>query len=177
MLRRDAFGRSLGSKEAEDEEAEKSCLYRMLRVLGWLAFMAIICAEAYALILTANTTQRHLSVPERNSMLAGEAFLVPLCEIFQFLEDVVAVKINAAMSAGDVHLVRPTLIMGVTGGMLCGTLAAATATLLCSWPAALQWLLAPYSIHDAYLECSLVPKGPDAAALARKYLLLQACLV
>ena len=43
-------------------------------------------------------------------MLAADAFLVPLVEIFQFLEDVVAVKISAAMAVGEIHLVRPILV-------------------------------------------------------------------
>ena len=136
--------------------------------------MAFIAAEVYCAILIANATQRALTVPERNSMLAADAFLVPLVEIFQFLEDVVAVKISAAMVTGETHLVRHILIMGVVGGILCGTVAASIATAICSWPAAIQWILAPYSMHDSYLQCPLVPQGPAAADSARMYWLLQA---
>ena len=146
----------------------------MLRILAGLAIMAFIAAEVYCAILIANATQRALTVPERNSMLAADAFLVPLVEIFQFLEDVVAVKISAAMVTGETHLVRHILIMGVVGGILCGTVAASVATAICSWPAAIQWILAPYSMHDSYLQCPLVPQGPAAADSARMYWLLQA---
>ncbi|OLP77508.1 hypothetical protein AK812_SmicGene42421 [Symbiodinium microadriaticum] len=189
LCRRLGFTRSKASEEESAEEASESqedseedepessqtgvCVRRVLRILAGLAIMAFIAAEVYCAILIANATQRALTVPERNSMLAADAFLVPLVEIFQFLEDVVAVKISAAMVTGETHLVRHILIMGVVGGILCGTVAASVATAICSWPAAIQWILAPYSMHDSYLQCPLVPQGPAAADSARMYWLLQ----
>eukprot|EP00439_Symbiodinium_sp_Y106_P065242 s1446_g10.t1 len=168
---------SQDQEDSEDDEPESTdsgvCVRRVLRILACLAIMAFIAAEVYCAILIANATQRALTVPERNSMLAADAFLVPLVEIFQFLEDVVAVKISAAMVTGETHLVRHILIMGVVGGILCGTVAASIATAICSWPAAIQWILAPYSMHDSYLQCPLVPQGPAAADSARMYWLLQ----
>lgn len=189
LCRRLGFTRSKASEEESAEEASESqedseedepessqsgvCVRRVLRILAGLAIVAFIAAEVYCAILIANATQRALTVPERNSMLAADAFLVPLVEIFQFLEDVVAVKISAAMVTGETHLVRHILIMGVVGGILCGTVAASVATAICSWPAAIQWILAPYSMHDSYLQCPLVPQGPAAADSARMYWLLQ----
>ncbi|CAE7036234.1 SEP1 [Symbiodinium sp. CCMP2592] len=168
---------SQDQEDSEEDEPESTdsrvCVRRVLRILACLAIMAFIAAEVYCAILIANATQRALTVPERNSMLAADAFLVPLVEIFQFLEDVVAVKISAAMVTGETHLVRHILIMGVVGGILCGTVAASIATAICSWPAAIQWILAPYSMHDSYLQCPLVPQGPAAADSARMYWLLQ----
>eukprot|EP00438_Fugacium_kawagutii_P019892 Skav227769 [mRNA] locus=scaffold1237:16665:25525:+ [translate_table: standard] len=72
--------------------------------------------------------------------------------VLHCLEDVVTVKVMAAVGSGAVG--------------------AGCATALCSWPAALRWLLAPYAMHDSALGCSLVPKGDDAADMAKQYLLL-----
>mmetsp|Transcript_4081 Transcript_4081/g.9537 ORF Transcript_4081/g.9537 Transcript_4081/m.9537 type:complete len:634 (-) Transcript_4081:124-2025(-) len=168
-------GTEESTEEASTEESEeRRCSPKRCKGIAVAVALALVLgAEIYMMTLIAPITQRLLPVPARNSMIAADAFLVPTAEIFQFLEDVVTVKINSAMGAGDIQLVRPTLIMGVVGGAVCGIVAASLAMAICSWPAALQWLLAPYTLHDSYLGCPLVPEAAAAAELARAYLLLQ----
>ncbi|CAK9013278.1 Hypothetical protein SCF082_LOCUS11868 [Durusdinium trenchii] len=160
--------------EAETGEEAEPCWRNGLRVLLRVLLVIGFAAELMMLTFTARITQKLLDVPMRNSMMAGEAFLMPVREIFQFLEDVVTVKIMAAVRAGSLAAVRPILSLGVLGGALCGVVAALCITAILSWPAALRWLLAPYAMHEDSLACPLVPKGDDAAATAKMYLLLSA---
>lgn len=157
--------------DSDDEEEEPSRCRKTVGILTCVGFCLAISFECYLITFSANITQRLLSVPLRNSMLAGDAFLVPLREIFQFLEDVVTVKVMAAIGSGNVGAVRSVLMLGVFGGVFFGIVAAGCATALCSWPAALRWLLAPYAMHDSALGCPLVPKGDEAAEMAKQYLL------
>eukprot|EP00434_Breviolum_minutum_P022948 symbB.v1.2.020244.t1/scaffold1693.1/size105633/14 len=180
------------SEDDEDQDEEPSRCRTFVACLTCVGFSLAIGAECYLMILTANITQRLLTVPLRNSMLAGDAFLVPLREIFQFLEDVVTVKVMAAIGSGATGAVRPILQLGVFGGAFFGIVAALCATLLCSWPSALRlqeiqkaddrspkalksstrWLLAPYTVHDSALGCPLIPEGDEAANMAKNYLVL-----
>lgn len=158
-------------EDSDDDEEEPSRCRKTVGILTCVGFCLAISFECYLITFSANITQRLLSVPLRNSMLAGDAFLVPLREIFQFLEDVVTVKVMAAIGSGNVGAVRSVLMLGVFGGAFFGIVAAGCATALCSWPAALRWLLAPYAMHDSALGCPLVPKGDEAAEMAKQYLL------
>lgn len=157
--------------DSNDDEEEPSRCRKTVGILTCVGFCLAISFECYLITFSANITQRLLSVPMRNSMLAGDAFLVPLREIFQFLEDVVTVRVMAAIGSGNVGAVRSVLMLGVFGGAFFGIVAAGCATALCSWPAALRWLLAPYAMHDSALGCPLVPKGDEAAEMAKQYLL------
>ncbi|CAK9027074.1 unnamed protein product [Durusdinium trenchii] len=157
--------------EAETGEEAEPCWRNGLRVLLRVLLVIGFAAELMMLTFTARITQKLLDVPMRNSMMAGEAFLMPVREIFQFLEDVVTVKIMAAVRAGSLAAVRPILSLGVLGGALCGVVAALCITAILSWPAALRWLLAPYAMHEDSLACPLVPK---ACRAAKMYLLLSA---
>jgi len=160
------------SEDDEDQDEEPSRCRTVVACLTCVGFSLAIGAECYLITLTANITQRLLTVPLRNSMLAGDAFLVPLREIFQFLEDVVTVKVMAAIASGATGAVRPILQLGVFGGAFFGIVAALCATALCSWPSALRWLLAPYTVHDSALGCPLIPEGDEAANMAKNYLVL-----
>ena len=54
-----------------------------------LAFFSLgaLQVTVFVSIAMASSTQLALPVPERNSMLAAMAFLTPVKDIFQFLED------------------------------------------------------------------------------------------
>eukprot|EP00435_Cladocopium_sp_Y103_P071740 s894_g38.t1 len=78
--------------DSDDEEEEPSRCRKTVGILTCVGFCLAISFECYLITFSANITQRLLSVPLRNSMLAGDAFLVPLREIFQFLEEFYVLK-------------------------------------------------------------------------------------
>ena len=52
-------------------------------------------------IFMKDSVQRALVVTSRNVLMSSEAFLVPYKEIFQFIEDIVSVRVNYALRSGD----------------------------------------------------------------------------
>ena len=52
-------------------------------------------------IFMKDSIQRALIVTSRNVLMSSEAFLVPYKEIFQFIEDIVSVRVNYALTRGD----------------------------------------------------------------------------
>ncbi|CAE7750741.1 unnamed protein product, partial [Symbiodinium pilosum] len=142
-----------------------------LNLLG--VYLGVI-ATVIVGIAMAESTQLALPVPERNSMLAATAFLTPVKDIFQFLEDTTTVKITHAMGVGDISGVRSIFKMGVLGGLACGVVGAALMTLLAYWPTAIEVLLAPGS-SQAQREnpgCHLLPSATEVVATARGLWLL-----
>ncbi|OLQ11292.1 hypothetical protein AK812_SmicGene4848, partial [Symbiodinium microadriaticum] len=122
-----------------------------------------VIASTVVGIAMAQSTQLALPVPERNSMLAATAFLTPMKDIFQFLEDTTMVKITHAMGVGDFSAVRSIFLLGVFGGLACGVVGASLMTLLAYWPTAIEVLLAPGSAQ-AQLEnpgCDLLPSATE----------------
>eukprot|EP00930_Biecheleria_cincta_P027572 TRINITY_DN19344_c0_g1_i1.p1 TRINITY_DN19344_c0_g1~~TRINITY_DN19344_c0_g1_i1.p1 ORF type:complete len:685 (-),score=108.37 TRINITY_DN19344_c0_g1_i1:533-2512(-) len=169
--------------EQGDEDEGKACLLRRCAtcvqrnwkfVLGLLALVVVIALEVAVAVLLASLTQEKLSVTSRNALLATDSFLVPVREIFQFLEDAVTVKINVAIGAGRTQEVKPILSMGISGGAALGSVAAAIVTGICYWPAAIDWLVAPYSLVDAELHCSVSHAISDVVESAKPYILLRA---
>ena len=77
------------------------------------------------MISLANLTQEKLPLPVRNSQMAADAYLSPLREVFQFLEDVMTVHINVAIGMQATEVVRSSLLLGVGSGLLLGSIAAA----------------------------------------------------
>lgn len=133
-----------------------------------------VIASTVVGIAMAQSTQLALPVPERNSMLAATAFLTPMKDIFQFLEDTTMVKITHAMGVGDFSAVRSIFLLGVFGGLACGVVGASLMTLLAYWPTAIEVLLAPGSAQ-AQLEnpgCDLLPSATEVVATARGLWLL-----
>ena len=47
--------------------------------------------------------QKVLAPAQRSSALAADAFLAPMEEVFEFLEDVITVRIGYALGAGRYH--------------------------------------------------------------------------
>ena len=60
----------------------------------------------------------------------AEAFLIPYKEVFQFVEDIVNVKINYTLNSGDFEAVNSLLHLGIAGSMLTGVLASGIASIL-----------------------------------------------
>jgi len=126
-------------------------------------------------VMIATSSQAKLTVPQRNSMIAADAFLTPVKEIFQFLEDTVTVKITYAMAQNDSEAVNAVLIVGVVGGAIMGAIAALGTTALAYWPAAIAVLLAPGADRHQtdFPGCGLVPSAETMVLEARSYWVLR----
>lgn len=122
----------------------------------------------------ASSTQLALPVSDRNSMLAAMAFLTPVKDIFQFLEDTTTVKITLALGANDYSSIRPIAVLGVLGGLLAGLLGALLMTCLAWWPSVIEVLLAPGSSEALTQnpQCQLLPSPDTVVDTARQLWLL-----
>lgn len=126
-------------------------------------------------VVMSKQTQLALTVQSRNAMLATEAFLEPVKDIFQFLEDATTVKITYAIGSGNYGPVRTIAFMGVLGGLATGAVAAVLMTGMTYWSAAMEVLVAPGSSMDLdlYPGCSLMQAPADIAMTARSLWLLK----
>ena len=66
----------------------------------WIGTTAFVVVP----IFMKQSIQEQLTVSSRNVLQSAEAFLVPYKEIFQFVEDIVSVKINYALSSRNKSL-------------------------------------------------------------------------
>lgn len=105
-------------------------------------------------------------------MLAADAWLTPIGEVFQFLEDAMTVKISFAMATGQVRRVKVLLIVGVLGGLATGVFAATLLTVMSFIEPLIRALLVPYSV--AGTGCSLIPTAKEIVLDSRSYWLLNA---
>ncbi|CAE8642066.1 unnamed protein product, partial [Polarella glacialis] len=133
-----------------------------------------VFAVTFSSVAMADSTQLALAVPQRNSMLAAAAFLMPVKEIFQFLEDTTSVKIAFAMGTGNYEPIKTIVLIGVIGGLLAGSVGAALMTGIAYWPEAIEVLLAPGSTAATELNpgCSLLPSSAEVVESARSFWLL-----
>lgn len=142
----------------------------------WKKYLLYTGIISYTVVLTmmAQLTQGWLSVSDRNAMLAASAFLTPVRDAFQFLEDSVSVQIGFALASGNTEAAMSILILGVMGGFLFGILGAAAMTALLFWPSAIRFLLAPSSVMDAATlpHCTLVDSAAKIVEQAHVYWLL-----
>lgn len=143
--------------------------------LNLLGVYVGVCVTVFVSIAMASSTQLALPVPERNSMLAAMAFLTPVKDIFQFLEDTTTVKITLALGAGDYSAIRPIALLGIWGGLAAGVIGALLMTVLAWWPeGVIHVLLAPGS-SDALARnpnCQLLPSAEEVVTTARGLWLL-----
>lgn len=165
--------------QADAQEAQRRDGGRLAEILGQLCIYLGLGATIFCQIYIAEDTQSVLSVTERNSMLAADAVLTPIREVFQFLEDSVCVKVGslvglAAAGRGSTEAVSAVLALGLAGGLVTGGCAATLASLLTLWPAAISALLAPGAdSHSASMPgCGLLPDAEGIVESARGFWLL-----
>lgn len=141
-------------------------------VAGWqrAVFGLAMAAEIFMSIYMAEQTQMEFSLSERNAMLAADAFLTPVQEVFMFLEDAVSVRVGIAVGAGDMAQLRVTSRTGFFGGLVLGSVAAGLMTLFVMSPALMQQLLVP---SDRPIPgCGLLPDPSAVVRLATPYWLI-----
>lgn len=89
-------------------------------------------------------TQLRLPVTARNGQVVAESILNPMDDIFSFLDDILLVKIGAALVANDFIQMRKVFLLGTFGGAAMGVIGAVCATILMSVPSLAQAILNPF---------------------------------
>ena len=109
-------------------------------------------------ILMRSSLQSKLDVASRNALIAAEAFLIPYGEIFQFIEDIVLVRVNYALGRGDKELTNQLVHAGIVGSLGTGLIAALIATIIGLIPPALEAVTNPGIENDMELfpGCDLI---------------------
>lgn len=109
-------------------------------------------------IFMRSSLQAKLDVASRNALIAGEAFIVPYSEIFQFIEDIVLVRVNYAMARGYKEQTDKLVHAGIAGSLFTGILAAGIGSLLGAIPPVLSVITNPGLENDKslYPGCDLI---------------------
>jgi hypothetical protein len=112
------------------------------RLYGNLLFLPVV-AMIVAEIIMANSVQQNLTVVDRNAQLHAIVFLVPLAEIFAFVEDVIQVRVQYALASGRNKEVGMLIRSGFKNGILLGVSAACVITVLVFIPVVFNFLVQP----------------------------------
>ena len=134
---------------------------RIVRKLFTYGLPVYITAQVMVPIYMRQSLQANLNVASRNTLIAAEAFIVPYAAIFQFIEDIVLVRVNYALSSGDKPLTNNLVHAGIVGSFVTGLLAAVVATILGAIPPVLQGLTNPGLANDEalYPDCAFVTEN------------------
>mmetsp|Transcript_87116 Transcript_87116/g.172939 ORF Transcript_87116/g.172939 Transcript_87116/m.172939 type:complete len:661 (+) Transcript_87116:50-2032(+) len=125
-----ACKRRLGVENERQRRADRTRFASKWAALGAL-FMAIAMALSITLVSQIQEkTQTMLSVSERNGQIVAESILDPMKDIFSFLDDILLVKVGAALASNDRRQIRAVFLLGAGGGLFLGCLGAACACLV-----------------------------------------------
>ena len=129
-------------------------------VWGWGIWVAVAALVAVPTIMKPSI-QANLVVTSRNVLQSAEAFLIPYKEIFKFVEDIVNVKINYALSSGDLAGANTLVHLGIAGSILTGLFASLLASILGVIPPVLTALTNPGIKNDMeiYSGCDIIEEG------------------
>jgi hypothetical protein len=86
---------------------------RHLASIGMLLYVGLQTAMLMASIIMSTQIQKTLTVPDRNAQLSAVMFLTPVAEICSFLEDTMVVRVNYAVSSGNLPLLRKLMKTGI----------------------------------------------------------------
>jgi hypothetical protein len=157
-----------GNDEGQQERREaripawvKNVPLRSFRRLFAFGLPVYIIAQVMIPIFMRNSIQSKMSVGSRNSLIAAEAFLVPYSAIFQFIEDIVLVKVNYALGSGNKERTDQLVHAGIAGSFGTGLFASVLATILGVIPPVLQALTNPGLQNDEklYPGCEFIAKN------------------
>lgn len=108
--------------------------------------------------------QSALTVVSRNALLAIENVTTPFYEIFQFIEDVITVRLAYALGSGNKPLVNKLLHHGIAGAFLSATLAGILMTIVGAIPSVLNFFASPFfeNAEELYPGCKYLSHlGPS----------------
>mmetsp|Transcript_18901 Transcript_18901/g.41182 ORF Transcript_18901/g.41182 Transcript_18901/m.41182 type:complete len:686 (+) Transcript_18901:333-2390(+) len=148
---------------------------RLAQKFFTLGLWVSITVAVVSPIFMKDSVQRALVVTSRNVLMSSEAFLVPYKEIFQFIEDIVSVRVNYALTRGDKALADQLVHAGIAGSFLTGLLAATIATILGVIPAVLRALTNPGFFNDMalYPGCDIISAAGERTSEILRYWLVE----
>jgi hypothetical protein len=123
--------------------------------------MVYITLQILVPIYMRQSQQQQLSVGSRNALLAAEAFIIPFTNIFQFIEDVVLIRVNYALAGNNKALTNHLVHVGIVSSLAMGCVAAIIGTILGVIPPVLNALTNPGEEHDKmlYPGCDLIEES------------------
>ena len=90
-------------RDQQQQERSECTPAKIFEQLGYMGSLGVAIAVP---IIMLPSIQKSLDPTHRTAVLAANAFLVPMEDVFCFLEDTMTVRINFAMGAGDRRLVN-----------------------------------------------------------------------
>ena len=159
-----------------DEERRIKNRCTLTKAFEQVGYIGALAAGVCQPLIMQQSIQNNLNPAHRAAVLAAHAFLIPMEEVFCFLEDTMTVRINFAMGSGDLPLIRSLFKAGVCFGLGMGALAAAVATCLTFSPTVFKAIIYPDGeTTDSIIKgCSLLLSADDVAQTARAFFLLSA---
>jgi hypothetical protein len=153
-------------KESKEDQQMVPNWVKNIPILGWIFQYGLwisITMQIMVPIFMRTSLQAKLDVASRNALIAGEAFIVPYSEIFQFIEDIVLVRVNYAMARGYKKKTDQLVHAGIAGSLFTGIVAGIVGTILGVIPAALETLTNPGIENDKslYPGCELITDNND----------------
>lgn len=132
---------SKSAEELEEFEKEKQTNKpKFLAKMGRLEYpltklfnlgLTVFIAAAIALEIMLNRSyQANMAVNERNALMSVLVFMSPFDEIFQFIEDIVMVKMMYALGRGDKRMTNKLVHTGIVGSILAGIIAGIIGTII-----------------------------------------------
>lgn len=143
-----------------------------------ICFGIVVIGAIVAVVMEATimpmSIQQSLRPPDRAAQLAMNSFLVPVSEMFAFIEDAMTVRVGYALATHRFGELNLLLHVSVLGGLVCGALAFGAMVAL-SMTGAAAVILNPSAESNARLiadGCGIVPSTEEILAHARVYWLL-----
>ena len=129
----------------------------------WGYFTAVVVVPIFA----KQTQQLYMSVIERNTLAASEAFWEPFKMIFTFVEEIITIRVSYAMSRNDKEMTDRLIHAGIAGVIITGIFGGIVGTFLGVIPATLNALTTPGIANDLrlYPGCSYIENAETEAII------------
>ncbi|KAL3786188.1 hypothetical protein HJC23_001264 [Cyclotella cryptica] len=150
----------------------------LLKYVAWMWDFGIWVGVTVLIIMPIfmkPSIQKNLTVSSRTALQSAEAFLVPYKEIFQFVEDIISIRINYALSRGDKVAANSLTHLGIAGALMTGLIASGFASVLGAIPPVLQALTNPGMKSDLalYPGCAIIEEAADSHDLIFNYWMIE----
>jgi hypothetical protein len=139
-------------------------------------FFVSITAMVFESTIMPKSIQKTLSPTDRASQTAMDSFLIPVEEIFAFIEDTMTVKVGYAIASMRYKDLNILLNISVIGGAICGGIAFILMVLIAVNDDIAGYILNPSEKSNQILiknGCTLVPSTNDILQNAKVYWMLK----
>ena len=140
-----------------------------------MGLLVIIAGLIAVPILMADSIQSSLNVTKRNALLGAAAFMDPYRDVFQFIEDIVLIRVSYSLATGHKKNTNQLMHVGIVAAFCTGIVAAVIGTILGVIPAVLSTLTNPGAVNNEamYPDCELVTSYDSSIVMP--YWIIQMC--